>query len=442
MPVGRRYDYMLGGKGFMLVRNQYKGRAWTRSGASDAPSRRSDTDTKYGMLADELDHPEVWDDWSGGYGQPYRRAGENTYHWAENFDARFPRQLVHCQQLMRVTATQDLGGFSVALWNVGVEQFSDRPLHGNDTGDGKGAIAACAIGSFAVWHYLPVSSASIQAFVSPKMGMMGRACLFGSQWYYGSNNPNYCWVWNWDYSTGANGYDGTAAGGFARAGNRLWRFHKTYVQNCADSSFEYSGGALKGPVATANWSATIAIGTHNNPIHDIRTLEDQVILGTKDGIYLGDQTGTFVNIMEGLNPIHEDNFRDLLIADGSLYAQHATGVYRYQSNGYAAAINQIGPPTAHRAPVQGRVRCLGRLANWKYAGLFTGSQSHLLAFQETAGGVKWHTLHRLPHTVSIHRIHFDAITRTSSGEPICTRAWIATDASAPPTGTACFYYMP
>jgi hypothetical protein len=92
--------------------------------------------------------------------------------------------------------------------------------------------------------------------------------------------------------------------------------------------------------------------------------------------------------------------------------------------------------------VQGRVRCLARLADWKYAGLFTGSQSHLLAFQETAAGVKWHTLQRLPHLTSIHRIHFDAITVTTAGDPICTRAWIATNASAPPTGTACFYYMP
>jgi hypothetical protein len=438
MPVGRRYDYMLGGKGFMLVRNQYKGRAWTRTGASDAPSRRSDADTKYGMLADEIDHPEVWDDWSGGYGQPYRRAGENTYHWAENFDARFPRQLVHCQQLMRVTATMATGGYSVNLKNVGVEQFADRPLYGDDMGNGKGAVIAITQATVNNFHYMPVSSASIEAIAPVWPGAKGRPALFGSFWYVGGVSLQMQWVW--DYSSGHSGEANSKAHGFVRVGNRLWKHHNTYVQNCAVS--ESTASTPMGPTLLANWSATINIGTHHNLIHDVRALDDQLVVGTKDGVYLGDQTGTFVNVMEGLNPIHEDNFRDLLVADGQLYVQHATGVYRYYSNGYAAVINQIGPPTAHRAPVQGRVRCLARLADWKYAGLFTGSQSYLLAFQETASGVKWHTLHRLPHTVSIHRIHFDAITRTSAGDPICTRAWIATDASAPPTGTACFYYMP
>src|SRR3990172_4070578 len=118
-PVNQSADFFLNAKPYMLARTEpFKGRAWQRTGQPDTPSRRSEIDAKYGVVEDTLDHPEVWDDWSGGFGQAYRRAGENTYHWAENFDARWSRQLVHCQTLQTFNAEFNFGGPNVLLDNV------------------------------------------------------------------------------------------------------------------------------------------------------------------------------------------------------------------------------------------------------------------------------------------------------------------------------------
>jgi hypothetical protein len=53
MPVGRRFDFQLAGKGYILVRGEYKGRAWSRTGRSDAPGVRSQVDARWGVLEDE-----------------------------------------------------------------------------------------------------------------------------------------------------------------------------------------------------------------------------------------------------------------------------------------------------------------------------------------------------------------------------------------------------
>jgi hypothetical protein len=122
MPVPRKYDVTLAGRGFMLVRTNYAARAWQRTGEVDAPGSRSTTDSQWGALRDEIDHPEVWDDWSGGYGHAYRRQEQpNTYHWSENADLRFPNQIIHCLQ-PQLAPTASL--------NINVQGFADVPLVG------------------------------------------------------------------------------------------------------------------------------------------------------------------------------------------------------------------------------------------------------------------------------------------------------------------------
>src|SRR3954469_10305558 len=104
MSVGKKYDFLLGGNGFLLYRAKNGPRSWQRTGVPDTPSiEQPRMAAEYGGLPGQIDFPEVWNDWSGGFGYAYRHprdensyfgflANPNIYHWAENFDTRFNRQ--------------------------------------------------------------------------------------------------------------------------------------------------------------------------------------------------------------------------------------------------------------------------------------------------------------------------------------------------------------
>jgi len=219
MPVGKKFDFQLNGKGYMLLRGQQRGRAWQRTGMPDSPGTRSVTDARHGQLPDELDHPEVWDDWSGGFGMPYRHGGENTYHWAENFDARFPRQLVHCQQVQLVPANP---GYS---HNYAIEDFMDMTYTNWSLDKGQGALLV--LGYTNMGTILPAAAASL-VWKAQDIGTDPVTChqpaLHGSYIYVGNiqGSMNF---FGYSMQGGLAWYtDETWAGtGFVVVGNRLWR---------------------------------------------------------------------------------------------------------------------------------------------------------------------------------------------------------------------------
>lgn len=445
MPVGQRYDYMLNGKGFMLARGQYKGRAWQRTGTPDTPGTRTETDAKYGAVADQLDHPEVWDDWSGGFGQAYRRAGENTYHWAENFDARFPRQLVHCQALRLIADTLASPTSSDPRGrNVCVEHFLDAPPR-DVLRPPPGTGVVWWLGEHAT-EAQPTGLASegsafaVTDLAGSYLPWVGKPAIFGSFIFVGMATGNFQRITLFDISYGTG--DCNAPGvDFVTAGGRLWRSLGTNYRPTVLRSLAAGADST----ATANWSASLGVGTDVLPIQDLMAFEDQVFVGMPNGLYAGDQSGTFVNVLEDLSyQTHYDNCRDIVVHNGQVIVQHVAGVFSYQPNDYVARVAEIGPPVQNqRGPIQGMVRCLRGFGPWLYAGLWTGSQSHLLVGEQDGRGYRWHTQQRLPHIARVHRLHFDGIT-TSSGaaRSVPNRLWVATDASIGATGTAPIYYLP
>ena len=233
--------------------------------------------------------------------------------------------------------------------------------------------------------------------------------------------------------------------GLAVAGGRLWRYfgiekhppNSFYLQSCA---------AGADPLLTANWSATLSIGDGYTTIQDMVSVQDQLFAGMPTGLYVGDQSGTFFNVLDEASfQQHPDNCRDLAIYNGAVIAQHIAGVFAYQQSGFEARVKEIGPAqNSNRSPARGYVRALATFGGWLYGGLYTGSQSHLIAGRDTGDlNFQWHLLNRLPHVAKIHRIHFDGLTTTSGNAfKLPNRVWIATDTNIDAGGTAPLYWCP
>lgn len=420
------------------------------------------------MLPPQIEYPELWNDWSGGFGYPYRHPKDtqsyygffenpNRYHWSENFDARFPHQLVHCQQMQLLPARY--GSYNSSVWNL-----IDMPvgsLSSPLTTPGMGSVMITTggiAGSFGVAQRLyptglvAAGSAFDTSATNASGGMgswgPGRLGIFGSfAWVTRGPGPNQ--VDNFggfpmdDVGAGIGGYQ--PARGFTSAGNRLWAY---FGLNGQRNIFVQSVAAQADPTLTANWSATLNVGDGHHQINDIRSYKDQVVLGMEDGLYVGDLSGTFINVLNDLaGHSDSDNCRDLAIHNGQIVAQHISGVYAYNPAGTnQGQVREIGPNLlSNRSPVIGKVRALEVLAGWLYAGIWTGSQSYLIAGidDNPPGPYSWHVLNRFPHIARPQRLHVDGITTSSGGlRNLPQRMWAATDPSIGTVGTAPLYWWP
>ncbi len=440
MAVNQAADFFLGGKPYMLMRTQeWRGRAWQRTGRSDAPGRRLESASRYGNLPDEIDHPEVFDDWSGGYGDAYRDPKyPNRLHWSENMDTRWPRQMVHCQQLRFIADTAN----SIS---INANHFIDAKYFQTP--------AVIQVGRGHLNAYVPADDSLLYAQtveVTANYGeYVGRPAIFGSMIYLGwqvlTGTPGHGLV-RYDaqnlLATQSNVLDGRA---FVVAGNRLWRAFGAlgkregvhYLSSCA---------AGADPLATGNWSATLSVGDEDVEIRDMVALGGQVYLGVTDGLYAGDQSGTFYNVLSEIgNTRHPDNCRTLAIHNAAVVVPHVGGVIAYRPSSLEARAAEIGPSqTSNRSPVRGHVRALRASGQWLYAGLYTGSESYILAGRQGSDqSYIWNVMHRLPQPSKISRIHFDGITTVSGGgKPLPIRMYIATEASIDTGGTAPVYWSP
>lgn len=433
-PV-RPADFTLDGKPFMLSRAKgYLGRAWQRSGASDEPSRRLASDVRFGRLDDKLDHPEVWEDWSAGYGEAYRRPERpNALHYSINIDARFPRQLVHCQQLQVLGARYaSMAADARYVYDVPVPSLSSPPV-------GAGGILVTGkdyAGTLVPTGLQTAGSAFDAAVEASGASFGGRPATFGSFTYLGVTSGNFQRRGhNSEYTVSS-----LPGQGFAVAAGRLWRRHSSYLlQSCA---------AGADPLVSGNWSATLPIGNSQMAVSEMVELADQVYCGLPDGVYAGDSSGTFYNVLSEMrNQRHPDNCRDLTAYNNGILAPHVSGLYWYHPSDWVAEAREVGPSgrDTNRSPIRGRLRCVTAYGPWVYAGLWTGSQSYILAGAEVSQGqpYTWQVMQRLPAFAKVSGIHFDAVTMASGGvAEIPARMWVLTERPSASEGTAPLYYCP
>lgn len=441
MPVGQQFDVQIAGKGYMLARGQFKGRAWQRTGLPNAVQpRASAADSNRNALQSEVDFVATYDDVSGGFGDAYRdQSRSNRFHWAQNLDTRFPHQVVHSQEFRRIN---DVTGAT------NVEQLMDMPmLLTPSPRAGEGGVLTLGVTVAAqngIIQRVTQANGSLSVFIAdPVTGAprVGQPAIFGSYFYLGEGRGSGFYELGLDGTT--NHLAAMPAYGFAVAGNRMWRAHggrfkqATYLQSIA------LGASITG---TANWSATLNVGNGMNDVAAMISFDDQLYLGMADGLYAGDLSGTFLNVLPELrNAIHADNCRDLTIYNNSIIAPHTAGLIEFHPSQDTAVAREIGPQTtSNRSPVRGYVRAVRGYGPWLYAGLWSGSASYILAGRDTGQQTyDWHVLHRLPDTAKVHRLHLDSITVASGGSPeVSTRFWIATEASfgALTAATSPLYY--
>ncbi len=455
----RRFDFLLNGRGYLLSKpGNGRGRAWHRVGRPDTPIRmgsRSEEQAGYGGVDPQLDYPEVWDDWSGGYGHAYRSPdAPNTYHWAENFDARFPKQLVHCQQPRPLYTANSVywmclpdaaTGTRLSLENI--DGFADgfafnTAATTNDMAgkqqvvllgrDAWATVAPAAPGTTAAWEgWISVVYTSGNSFEGPALApgaVYGSYLVFGSMVYTTFNMV--------EHDAGSVTYPDNLPGRyFAVAGNQLWRAHgptpdnSFYLQNCGNTA---------GIASSGSWGATYNIGDQQAPIKALIGADDQIFAGTARGLFAGDQSGTFVNVLSTIaQQSHPDNCRDLAIFEGAVVAPTLAGVFGYRPS--TGMVEDLAVPRADRSPVNGRVRAVRAYGRYLYGGLYTGSRSHLVCGERRGQKMIWHTLQRMPHTTKVGRLYVDGIS-TYSLSPVANTFWLSTEASIDPSGTAPVYW--
>lgn len=428
-----QYDYVLNGKGYMLVRQPpQNARSWDRRGTADIPYRFYQWSSgPYDPEPPEIDRTGVFNDWSGGYGHAYREApDDNFYLYAQNFDTRWPKQLIHSQTLQYLPNTRYSGS------NVNCEYLTDVPLLGVASPPaGAGAILAYGANwatSFAPTSLLAAGSQFDMRTESSGQTFAERPALFGSFTYVATGTG--FWQRKFDGTT-ATMTQLLPSAGFATYRNVMWR------RFGGPGNLLQSVAAGADPTNTANWSATLNIGNGLNGINDMMERGDALFLGMDDGLYQGDISGTFFNVLpEARDVRHADNGRDLTAYDGGVVFAGAPGQYWYQPAQFGGARGdafEVGAQavTTGQNPVRGRIRAQQAFGPWLYAGMWTGSQSWLLAGRRADARTQpspyeWHTMQLLPDTAKIHRIHLDGITNASGQyNEMPTRLWIATEGS-------------
>ncbi len=469
-PVNRKFDILINQKGYMLSRaTKLQGRAWQRSGQPDTPDKRPRAVEEVGVLPPQIEYPELWNDWSGGFGYPYRQPKDtqsfygfyenpNRFHWAENMDTRFPHQLVHCQQMRLLDPT------SYPSLSINVINLIDVPVPSiNSQNAGVGGIFVITAGSptGTAGRLYPTGLATNgSAFDTRNYGPVnsgpGRPAIHGSYIEVSSSmDSSYFPVYPLDDAAYAQ--TNTLPGnGFTTAGNRLWRYWGPV--NGRRIFFNSAAVTYPAVMSGGNWSFTLSLGNQQAQINDMRAYKDQVFIGAENGLYVGDQSGTFINVLEDLaGHADADNCRDLAIHNGQVVAQHVAGIYAYNPTiTTTGQVREIGPNLLNnRSPVSGKIRALEAFGPWLYAGLWTGSQSYMLAGidDNAPGPYSWHVMQRYPHIARPQRIYVDGVTSSSGGLNVLPqRMWAATDPSVMMVtnvigtfmaiGTAPLYYWP
>lgn len=432
-------DFELDGNGYMLWRDpRGHARSWVRSGIADSlgTQRRIVHDVytnqdEYGGLPDEVDHPDVFDDWSGGFGDFYFRPSEaNHYHFGYNADARFPRQIIHAQQPNVLPSRY-------ASVNLNADAFMDVPLPLGSGAPpppaGAGAVLHAGRGFVAAFTPTPYYSTPGSAFDFHYEATGGGGLGFGHK---GAVFGSFSYLPNTDGSGFyQRGHDGTTytlsdkmpARWFTVAAGRMWRSHgRGYLQSVAIGA---------DPLVTGNWSATLNIGNGAMISDAAQAFEDRIFVGLPDGMYLGDSSGTFFNVATELGEsVTSDSVRDLTTYDDGVVMGFGPHVYRYKpSSGANSEMLEVGPVglNTNRSAIRGRFTCFKGFGPWMYGGLFTGSQSYVMCSRVASAGLPyvWQPMQLLPSVCKVNRIHVDGVSTTSGGVSVPPRMWVATEAS-------------
>lgn len=366
MPYPLRESINLNGLDLTLY--QFSTAATGRQNAQSGNDQESNVVQVSGEPVDVSEEPLVMDTFHLGFGYSWRLLAD-TYAYAENADARFPRLLLPGPFVNEVTLPSGTGIGPPRCGSdyhgdfyVGAGQYIYRvpsgtgtPVSDHDLGAG---IVAWSMDTFLGNLYVGTSTGQTSASSPAALHQNATGTWTGS----GPNRKCIAHAW----------YQASASGTFG-AWQLIGSDTLSSVTNCATA-----------PMTSTNWGASISVGDTTYNINSLVSDQGHVYVAKTNGLHDVDGTTGFTpNLMPFFEAaIDDDNGASTLNANGSVYVNDIAGLFRLDVSGGSTTgrITTVTPGHGlpNETPVRGKILAMTTYGAWVIAAVYNGRDTYVM----------------------------------------------------------------
>jgi hypothetical protein len=319
-----------------------------------------------GEPIDPSEEPLVMDTFHLGFGYSWRLLND-TYAWAENADARFPRLVLPGPYMTSVTLTgangpprcgQDfLGDFFVGAgrYVFRIPGGTGTPVQDHDLGAGS---VAWSMDTFLGNLYVGTSTGPLSSSPPGPLHQNAAGAWSGG----GPNRKAIAHAW----------YQAQATGSFG-----AW-------QLIGSDSVSSVSNVATAPMTPANWGASITVGDSTYPISSLVSDQGHVYVAKTNGLHDVDGTTGFTpNLMPFYeNTIDDDNGQSTVNANGSIYVNDVAGLFRLDVSGGSTTgrITTVTPGHGlpNETPIRGKILAQTNYGPWVIAAVYNGTDTYIM----------------------------------------------------------------
>ena len=364
MPFPLRESISLNGQDLTLF--QFSSANRQGNGGNVSNDQETSSVQVSGEPIDISEEPLVMDTFHLGFGYSWRLLND-TYAWAENADARFPRLL--------------LPGPLVTVINLPGTAYSPRcgmdfngdfyfgvggQIYRVPGGTGTPQNVYTVLGGSIAWSmdtflgnlYVGTSTGSLSS--SPPGPLL--QLTPGGTWSTGPNRKALAHAW----------YQAQASGSFG-AWQMIGSDSTSSVRNVATD-----------PMTDANWGAAISVGDTTYGINSLVSDQGHIYVGKTNGLHDVDGTTGFTpNLMPFYEEfIDDDNCVSTLNANGAIYVNSVAGLFRLDVSGGSTTgrITTVTPGHGlpNETPIRGKITAQTTYGPWVIAAVYNGQDSFIM----------------------------------------------------------------
>jgi hypothetical protein len=341
--------------------------AGRRGQGNIANDQETNTVQVSGEPVDVSEEPLVMDTFHLGFGYSWRLLAD-TYAYAENADARFPRLLLPGPFVNEVVLPgagpgmprcgQDYNG----QFYVGAGRYVYRVPNGNGTPvvdhDLGAGIVAWSMDTFLGNMYVGTSNGNTSSSTPAPLHQNALGTWTGG----GPNRKAIAHAW---YQAAASG----SFGGWQLIGSDT----TSSVANVATA-----------PMVTANWGASIIVGDSTYSINSLVSDQAHIYVAKVNGLHDVDgQTGFTPNLMPFYEAaIDDDNGISAITANGSIYVNHLSGLFRLDVSGGSTTGRIMTVTPGHglpnETPIHGKILAQTTYGPWVISSVYNGQDSYIM----------------------------------------------------------------